>query len=53
MIGHLLDASFSGPAWLTGGPLGMEASWLGFPLDAAAFAFIWWRYRKTPHFKQN
>lgn len=50
-VGRLLDASFNGPAWLTGGSLGTEASWLGYPLDAAAFAFIWWRYRKNPDFK--
>ncbi len=49
--GRLLDASFNGPAWLTGGPLGTEASWLGYPLDLAAFAFIWWRYRKNPDFR--
>jgi uncharacterized protein len=46
--GRLLDSSFSGPAWLTGGPLGTEASWLAYPLDALAFAYLWWRFRKHP-----
>jgi len=50
-VGRLLDASFNGPAWLTGGPLGTEASWFAVPLDALAFAYIWWRYRKNPDFQ--
>jgi hypothetical protein len=50
-VGHLLDASFNGPAWLTGGPLGTEASWLAYPLDALAFAYLWWRFRRNPDFE--
>jgi len=50
-VGRLLDASFNGPAWLTGGPLGTEASWFAVPLDALAFAYIWWRFRKNPDFR--
>lgn len=50
-VGRLLNASFNGPAWLTGGPLGTEASWLGYPLDALAFAYVWWRFRKNPDFR--
>jgi hypothetical protein len=50
-VGRLLDASFNGPAWLTGGPLGTEASWLALPLDALAFAYLWWRFRKNPDFQ--
>lgn len=50
-VGRLLDASFNGPAWLTGGPLGTEASWFAVPLDLLAFAFVWWRYRKNPDFQ--
>lgn len=46
--GRLLDASFNGPSWLTGGPLGTEASWFAVPLDLLAFAFVWWRYQKNP-----
>lgn len=48
--GRLLAATFNGPAWLTGGPLGTEASWLDYPLDALAFAYLWWRNRGTPDF---
>jgi membrane protease YdiL (CAAX protease family) len=50
-VGRLLDASFSGPTWLTGGPLGTEASWLASPLDALAFAYVWWRFRRNPNFQ--
>ena len=50
-VGRLLDASFSGPAWLTGGPLGTEASWFAVPLDLLAFAYVWWRYRGNADFK--
>jgi hypothetical protein len=49
--GRLLDATFNGPAWLNGGPLGTEASWLAWPMDALAFAYIWWRYRKNASFR--
>ena len=37
-VGRLLDVSFSGPGWLTGGPLGTEASILMYP----AIAALWW-----------
>lgn len=30
MTGHLLNSSFHGPAWLTGGTVGPEGSWLVF-----------------------
>jgi len=50
-VGRLLNASFNGPAWLTGGPLGTEASWLGYPLDLAVFGYLWWRYRGKPAFQ--
>lgn len=50
-VGRLLNASFSGPAWLTGGRLGTEASWLSYPLDALAFAYVWWRFRGKPNFQ--
>jgi hypothetical protein len=29
-----------GPQWLTGGPLGVEASWLVFPLIAIFFVAV-------------
>jgi uncharacterized protein len=35
--GHLLDVQFHGPAWLTGGPRGTEASLLVFAVLAALF----------------
>ncbi len=50
-VGRLLEASFNGPAWLTGGPLGTEASWLAYLMDALAFAYVWWRFRDNPDFR--
>jgi uncharacterized protein len=49
--GRLLDATFNGPAWLTGGSLGTEASGFAVPLDLLAFAYIWWRYRSNPDYR--
>jgi len=46
-VDHLLDTSFPGPAWLTGGQLGTEASWLTYPLLALAFAYLYVRTRGT------
>jgi len=43
--GHLLDATFSGPDWLTGGTLGTEASFLMYPMLALATLYVWLRYR--------
>lgn len=43
-VNHLLDATFPGPAWLTGGVLGTEASVLMYPLFVAAFAYVAWRF---------
>ncbi|MBV9991699.1 MAG: CPBP family intramembrane metalloprotease [Alphaproteobacteria bacterium] len=43
--GRLLDATFNGPAWLTGGSLGTEASWLMYPVFVLAFLYVTWRYR--------
>jgi hypothetical protein len=36
-VGHLLETSFPGPAWLTGGDCGLEASLLMFPMLALSF----------------
>ena len=47
-IGRLFDATFRGPAWLTGGVLGTEASFLMYPMIALTWAWIWWRYRDNP-----
>jgi membrane protease YdiL (CAAX protease family) len=46
LTGHLLASSFHGPQWLTGGPMGPEASLLVFPLIAALFAACAWRFRR-------
>ena len=37
---RLLSGTFHGPSWLTGGPLGVEASWLVFPVIALLFLFF-------------
>jgi membrane protease YdiL (CAAX protease family) len=37
---HLVATSFHGPAWITGGPCGIEASLLIFPVIAALFFFF-------------
>jgi membrane protease YdiL (CAAX protease family) len=49
--GRLLDATFAGPAWLTGGRLGTEASLLSYPLDLLAFVYLRWRWRERPEFE--
>ena len=36
-VGHLLDARWVGPQWLTGGLLGPEASWMVFVVIAVMF----------------
>ncbi len=46
--GRLLDASFDGPAWLSGGVLGTEASFLMYPMIALLWLYIWWRFRANP-----
>jgi len=42
--GHLLNFAFHGPAWLTGGPRGTEASLLVFPILAGLFLLFHRRY---------
>lgn len=44
--GRLLNASFQGPDWLTGGPLGPEASLLVFPVIALMFLVFERIYRR-------
>ena len=44
-IGHLLETHWQGPDWLTGGPLGPEASWMVFIVIAVLFALFLWQYR--------
>src|SRR5204863_2030461 len=41
---RLLDSSFSGPDWLTGGPRGIEASWLVFAVIVMLFALFHRRF---------
>jgi uncharacterized protein len=47
-VGRLLDVSFNGPAWLTGGVLGTEASFLIYPAFVLLWLYVWWRYRDRP-----
>jgi membrane protease YdiL (CAAX protease family) len=44
-VGRLLDVRFDGPAWLTGGALGTEASVLMYPTIALLCLYVWWRFR--------
>lgn len=46
-VHHLLDTSFQGPAWVTGGVLGTEASFFMYPSIVVMFLYIGWR-RFTP-----
>jgi membrane protease YdiL (CAAX protease family) len=46
-VGRMFDVTFDGPAWLTGGVLGTEASFLMYPAIAVAFLYIWGRYPKS------
>ncbi len=43
--GRMLNVTFNGPQWLTGGVLGTEASWLMYPMIALAWAYVAWRFR--------
>jgi uncharacterized protein len=47
-VGRLLDVRFTGPAWLTGGVLGTEASVLMDPAIALLWIYVWGRYRGWP-----
>ncbi len=50
-VGRLLDVRFQGPAWLTGGVLGTEASFLMYPAIALLWLYVWRRYRANPPFR--
>jgi len=41
--GRMLDVSFDGPQWLTGGVLGTEASLLMYPAIALLWLYVWRR----------
>lgn len=43
-IGHLLRTAFPGPAWITGGACGMEASLFIFPIIFISFALFHYLY---------
>ena len=43
-VDRLLNVSFQGPAWVTGGVLGTEASFLMYPSIALLFLYTWWRF---------
>jgi len=45
-VGHLLDTRWQGPQWLTGGPLGPEASWLMFAVIALMFVLFHRHYQR-------
>jgi len=47
LIGHLLNISYHGPDWLTGGPRGTEASALEFPILALLFLAFAWAYPRA------
>ena len=40
----MLDVTFNGPAWLTGGVLGTEASWLMYPMIALVCLYVTRRF---------
>ena len=42
-VNHLLSTSFQGPAWVTGGVLGTEASFFMYPTIALMFLYVSWR----------
>jgi hypothetical protein len=49
-VDHLLNTSFQGPALVTGGVLGTEASFLMYPSLALLFLYTCWRFghERTP-----
>ncbi len=47
IAGHLLDSTFAGPDWLTGGPTGAQASVFTLAVMVALFAAFHWRHRQA------
>lgn len=49
-VGHLLETRWQGPQWLTGGPLGPEASWMVFVVIVLMFVIFdrCYRLKKFP-----
>jgi membrane protease YdiL (CAAX protease family) len=52
LSGHLLNVSYHGPDWLTGGPRGIEASLMVFVILAASFVLLHYLYPEK-RFPQN
>lgn len=52
-IGRLFKAEFTGPAWLTGGSLGTEASLLIYPAIALVWLYLVWRYPIKTNLAEN
>jgi uncharacterized protein len=46
-VGRLFDATFPGPAWITGGELGTEASYFMIPPVIATFLYVGFFRRRT------
>jgi len=47
--GHLFDVTFLGPAWITGGELGTEASYFMIPTVLGTLIYvIWFLRRRSP-----
>lgn len=46
-VGAVLQATFNGPAWVNGGPLGTEASYFMFPLLIVVAAYFAWRFPRA------
>jgi membrane protease YdiL (CAAX protease family) len=44
-VGHLLNVTFPGPAWITGGELGTEASVFMVPAAIATLVYVGWALR--------
>src|SRR5262249_42915171 len=47
-VAHLFNTSFPGPAWITGGELGTEASVFVVPAAIATFVYAGWLMRRRP-----
>jgi len=47
---RMFNVTFNGPAWLTGGVLGTEASFLMYPLLLLIWLYVWLRFRDRPNF---
>jgi len=43
----MFTATAESPAWLTGGVLGTEASFLMYPLIALSWLYVWYRFREN------